>query len=209
MKRIYTSFALVSILTLAACGTTQPEAQPEEQPEVSQGSTAATSSEIDVTSYQPSKTMTKVFSVAGTEMIREVVEVRDNQTLEIISFGDVRVGQISSWNANEMAFTFNQTVEVADPTIAALTSDGGKETIISPEGTDWLIIEEDAQLEAAGQTFTDVLVVEQAITSEVTEEVTRTLYYFAPDYGLVQEEQIIEADGEEQITRIELVEIRE
>lgn len=231
MKKL--SLILLAAVTLAACGTekaipaedavngatgaTQTEETTEGSvEEVTEEATEEESTEesavepAGLLAYMPSTGLVKKFEVDTFELTRTVLEVKDNKALEEITFGDVKTLQISEWTENGMQMLLNsgETEGIKDISIDGLTATSEPIVMIdeanSTEG-EWVIVSSNEMLETQAGTFENVIVIEQVLKSDSSDQVTTFTQYFAPELGFVKETTTITNGENEDVSEVNLV----
>src|SRR5690606_31329681 len=133
--------------------------------------------------YIPAAGLVKNFEVDSFELTRTVLEVKDNKVLEEVTFGDVKTIQISEWTETGMQMLFNsgEMGGVKDISVDGLVPTSEPVVMIdeanSAEGA-WTIVSKDETLETAAGTFENVIVIEQILKSESSDQVTTFTQYF-------------------------------
>lgn len=152
--------------------------------------------------YMPKKAMKKFFLLEGIEIVREVKEVKGNLLLESITFGDVETIQISKWTPTKLSMLFNNSEGVKDVTISNFESTTAPEVYIDLEKDlkgpqAWKVIDKSLTLKLPSGSYKDVLVIEQTITSETSDQVTISRFFYGKGLGLIKEETVTKfADSE-------------
>lgn len=194
--------------------TTETEAAETETTETDVESTE--NAPIEVTDptgiqlYMPELGLVKNFQVEDFELTREVLEVSGNQVLEEITFGEAATIEVTEWTESSM----NMLIETSelegerDISIEGLVPMSAPVVMIdeanSTEG-EWVITSNGETLETQAGTFEDVLVVEQVLKSESSDQVTTMTRYFAPGLGFIQEKTVVANGDDKQESVVELV----
>jgi hypothetical protein len=227
------SSLLLSALILGGCGTAVTDSAEDanvngtggtESTETEATETEATETEvessendpIEVTDpaglqlYMPEMGLIKNFQVEDYEITREVLEVSGNKVLEEITFGDATTVEVTEWTETAM----NMVIETGelegerDISIEGLVPMDGPVVMIDEENNtegEWIVTSKDAIVETAAGTFEDVLIVQQVLKSEASEQIITTTRYFAPGLGFIQEESVVENGADKQESIIGLV----
>ncbi|WP_404334617.1 hypothetical protein [Planococcus rifietoensis] len=201
--------------------TTETEATETETTETTETDVEATEeapedAPIEVTDptglqlYMPELGLVKKFQVEDFELTREVLEVSGNQVLEEITFGEAATIEVTEWTESSM----NMLIETSelegerDISIEGLVPMNAPVVMIdeanSTEG-EWIVTSNDETLETQAGTFEDVLVVEQVLKSESSDQVTTMTRYFAPELGFIQEKTVVANGDDKQESVVELV----
>lgn len=156
--------------------------------------------------YMPKRPIKKVFLLQDFEIVRQVLSVKGNRLQESITFGDVVTMQISEWSPNKMTMLFNNAEGVADVTLNNFEATAAPEVYIdllndheTPQA--WKVVGENLTLTMPAGTYENVLVVEQSIVSETSNQETITRYYFGKGLGVIKEEMIT-ISGENKTTDV-------
>lgn len=194
--------------------TTETEAAETETTETDVESTEDAPIEVTdptgIQLYMPELGLVKNFQVEDFELTREVLEVSGNQVLEEITFGEAATIEVTEWTESSM----NMLIETSelegerDISIEGLVPMSAPVVMIdeanSTEG-EWIITSNGETLETQAGTFEDVLVVEQVLKSESSEQVTTMTRYFAPGLGFIQEKTVVANGDDKQESVVELV----
>lgn len=198
--------------------TTETEATETEttETEVEATEEASENAPIEVTDptglqlYMPELGLVKNFQVEDFELTREVLEVSGNQVLEEITFGEAATIEVTEWTESSM----NMLIETSelegerDISIEGLVPMSAPVVMIdeanSAEG-EWIVTSNGETLETQAGTFEDVLVVEQVLKSESSDQVTTMTRYFAPGLGFIQEKTVVTNGDDKQESVVELV----
>lgn len=194
--------------------TTETEAAETETTETDVESTE--NAPIEVTDptglqlYMPELGLVKKFQVEEFELTREVLEVSGNKVLEEITFGEAATIEVTEWTESSM----NMLIETSelegerDISIEGLVPMNAPVVMIdeanSTEG-EWIVTSNGETLETQAGTFEDVLVVEQVLKSESSDQVTTMTRYFAPGLGFIQEKTVVANGDDKQESVVELV----
>ncbi|MBT2581295.1 hypothetical protein [Planococcus sp. ISL-109] len=224
---------LLSVVILGGCGTAVTDSAEDtnvngtggtESTETEATETEATETEvgssendpIEVTDptglqlYMPEMGLIKNFQVEDFEITREVLEVSGNKVLEEITFGEAANVEVTEWTET----TMNMVIDTAelegerDISIEGLVPMNAPVAMIDEEnGTEgeWIVTSKDATLETAAGAFEDVLVVQQVLKSEASDQVTTTTRYFAPGLGFIKEESVVANGDDKQESVVSLV----
>lgn len=145
--------------------------------------------------YMPKKAMKKTFLLEEFEIVREVKSVKGNLMLESITFGDVVTKQISEWTPTKLTMLFNNSEGIKDVTIENFESTSAPEVYIDllneqngPQA--WKVIDDKLTLTIPAGTYKDVIVIEQTLMSEASNQQTISRYYFGKGLGVIKEETI-------------------
>lgn len=212
MKKL--SGIVITALLLSGCGVGSEEAA-QKSVNGDSGNTASASEvgavePVGVQVYMPTEGLVKKFQVDSFDVIRETQQVEENKVLEVITFGDVKTVQISQWTESgmQMLLETSELSGVKDISIEGLVPMDSPTTLIDEanqaEG-EWQVTGTSETLETPAGTFEDVLVVTQTLTSETSDQVTTTSYYYAPSLGLIQEQTTVEYGETVQESKVELV----
>lgn len=194
--------------------TTETEAAETETTETDVESTEDAPIEVTdptgIQLYMPELGLVKNFQVEDFELTREVLEVSGNQVLEEITFGEAATIEVTEWTESSM----NMLIETSelegerDISIEGLVPMSAPVVMIdeanSTEG-EWVITSNGETLETQAGTFEDVLVVEQVLKSESSDQVTTMTRYFAPGLGFIQEKTVVANGDDKQESVVELV----
>lgn len=194
--------------------TTETEAAETETTETDVESTEDAPIEVTdptgIQLYMPELGLVKKFQVEDFELTREVLEVSGNQVLEEITFGEAATIEVTEWTESSM----NMLIETSelegerDISIEGLVPMSAPVVMIdeanSTEG-EWIITSNGETLETQAGTFEDVLVVEQVLKSESSDQVTTMTRYFAPGLGFIQEKTVVANGDDKQESVVELV----
>ncbi|MFP3355840.1 hypothetical protein [Planococcus citreus] len=194
--------------------TTETEAAETETTETDVESTEDAPIEVTdptgIQLYMPELGLVKNFQVEDFELTREVLEVSGNQVLEEITFGEAATIEVTEWTESSM----NMLIETSelegerDISIEGLVPMSAPVVMIdeanSTEG-EWIITSNGETLETQAGTFEDVLVVEQVLKSESSDQVTTMTRYFAPGLGFIQEKTVVANGDDKQESVVELV----
>lgn len=198
--------------------TTETEATETEttETEVEATEEASENAPIEVTDptglqlYMPELGLVKNFQVEDFELTREVLEVSGNKVLEEITFGEAATIEVTEWTESSM----NMLIETSelegerDISIEGLVPMNAPVVMIdeanSTEG-EWIVTSNGETLETQAGTFEDVLVVEQVLKSESSDQVTTMTRYFAPGLGFIQEKTVVANGDDKQESVVELV----
>lgn len=152
--------------------------------------------------YMPKRAIKKTFLLEEFEIVREVTAVKGNRMLETITFGDVVTKQVSEWTPTKLTMLFNNAEGVEDVTIDNFESTTAPEVYIDklneqkgPQA--WKVLDEKRSLTLPAGSYKDVLVIEQTITSETSNQQTITRYYYGKGLGVIKEETITKNGNEE------------
>ena len=194
--------------------TTETEAAETETTETDVESTE--NAPIEVTDptglqlYMPELGLVKKFQVEEFELTREVLEVSGNKVLEEITFGEAATIEVTEWTESSM----NMLIETSelegerDISIEGLVPMNAPVVMIdeanSTEG-EWIVTSNGETLETQAGTFEDVLVVEQVLKSESSDQVTTMTRYFAPGLGFIQEKTVVANGDDKQESVVALV----
>lgn len=198
----------------AGTETTETEAAETETTETDVESTEDAPIEVTdptgIQLYMPELGLVKNFQVEDFELTREVLEVSGNQVLEEITFGEAATIEVTEWTESSM----NMLIETSelegerDISIEGLVPMSAPVVMIdeanSTEG-EWIITSNGETLETQAGTFEDVLVVEQVLKSESSDQVTTMTRYFAPGLGFIQEKTVVANGDDKQESVVELV----
>ncbi|WP_019415433.1 hypothetical protein [Paenisporosarcina sp. TG20] len=145
--------------------------------------------------YMPKRAIKKTFLLEEFEIVREVKSVKGNLMLESITFGDVVTKQISEWTPTKLTMLFNNSEGIKDVTIDNFESTSAPEVYIDllneqngPQA--WKVIDDKLTLTIPAGTYKDVIVIEQTLMSEASNQQTISRYYFAKGLGIIKEETI-------------------
>ncbi|OED33230.1 hypothetical protein H1Q58_12900 [Planococcus maritimus] len=224
---------LLSAVLLGGCGTAVTDSAEDNQvngtggtetTETEAAETETTEAEIEASEnapievtdptgiqlYMPELGLVKNFQVDEFELTREVLEVSGNQVLEEITFGEAASIEVTEWTESSM----NMLIETSelegerDISIEGLVPMSAPVVMIdeanSTEG-EWIITSHDETLETQAGTFEDVLVVEQVLSSESSDQVTTMTRYFAPGLGFIQEKTVVANGDDKQESVVKLV----
>ncbi|MDE0584620.1 hypothetical protein ON064_16465 [Planococcus sp. A6] len=194
--------------------TTETEAAETETTETDVESTEDAPIEVTdptgIQLYMPELGLVKNFQVEDFELTREVLEVSGNQVLEEITFGEAATIEVTEWTESSM----NMLIETSelegerDISIEGLVPMSAPVVMIdeanSTEG-EWIITSNGETLETQAGAFEDVLVVEQVLKSESSDQVTTMTRYFAPGLGFIQEKTVVANGDDKQESVVELV----
>lgn len=209
-------------LVNGATGEAPSEETADETTEAAEEATEATEPEEDapveeevvepagLQAYIPASGLVKNFEVDSFELTRTVLEVKDNKVLEEIAFGDVKTIQITEWTENDMKMLFNtgEMEGITDISIDGLVPTSEPIVMIdeanSAEG-EWILVSKEETLELPAGTFENVVVIEQILKSESSDQVTTLTHYYAPQLGLVKEKTVVANGENEDISEVNLV----
>jgi len=159
--------------------------------------------------YMPKRGMKKVFLLEEFEIVREVKAVKGNRLLESITFGDVETIQISEWTPTKLTMLFNNSEDTAGVTIDKFEATSAPEVYIDmlnkQTGSQaWKVVQDDLTLKVPAGTYKDVIVIEQTIVSETSNQQTISRFYFAKGLGVIKEEVITKNGDNESASIMEL-----
>lgn len=159
--------------------------------------------------YMPKRGMKKVFLLDKFEIVRTVKAVKGNRLLESITFGDVETIQISEWTPTKLTMLFNNSEDTAGVTIDKFEATSAPEVYIDrlneQTGSQaWKVVQDDLTLKVPAGTYKDVIVIEQTIISETSNQQTISRFYYAKGLGLVKEEVITKNGDNESASIMEL-----
>jgi len=184
----------------------------EEKSESTESTSEDTTEELQgVELYMPERQMKKIFKSDEFEIIREVEAIEGNLVLEKVTFGDVEVVQVSEWTESTMKLLFNGPNESDQITLGNYPKSAAPEVLVDKSASssaNWKIKEEGLTLDMQGQQYKDVLLIEQSITSETSDQVTITRYALGKGLGIIKEEQIVRSGKTEKQYITELVEVQ-
>ena len=184
----------------------------EEESESTESTNEDTTEELQgVELYMPERQMKKIFKSDEFEIIREVEAIEGNLVLEKVTFGDVEVVQVSEWTESTMKLLFNGPNESDKITLGNYPKSAAPEVLVDKSANssaNWKIKEEGLTLDMQGQQYKDVLLIEQSITSETSDQVTITRYALGKGLGIIKEEQIVRSGKTEKQYITELVEVQ-
>ena len=184
----------------------------EEESESTESTNEDTTEELQgVELYMPERQMKKIFKSDEFEIIREVEAIEGNLVLEKVTFGDVEVVQVSEWTESTMKLLFNGPNESDKITLGNYPKSAAPEVLVDKSANssaNWKVKEEGLTLDMQGQQYKDVLLIEQSITSETSDQVTITRYALGKGLGIIKEEQIVRSGKTEKQYITELVEVQ-
>jgi hypothetical protein len=184
----------------------------EEESESTESTNEDTTEELQgVELYMPERQMKKIFKSDEFEIIREVEAIEGNLVIEKVTFGDVEVVQVSEWTESTMKLLYNGPNENDQITLGNYPKSAAPEVLVDKSANssaNWKIKEEGLTLDMQGQQYKDVLLIEQSITSETSDQVTITRYALGKGLGIIKEEQIVRSGKTEKQYITELVEVQ-
>ena len=159
--------------------------------------------------YMPKRGMKKVFLLEEFEIVREVKAVKANRLLESITFGDVKTIQISEWTPTKLTMLFNNSEDTAGVTIDKFEATSAPEVYIDrlneQKGSQaWKVVKDDLTLKIPAGTYKDVIVIEQTIISETSNQQTISRFYYAKGLGVIKEEVITKNGDNESASIMEM-----
>ena len=159
--------------------------------------------------YMPKRGMKKIFLLEDFEIVRTVKAVKGNRLLESITFGDVETIQISEWTPTKLTMLFNNSEDTAGVTIDKFQATSAPEVYIDllnkQTGSQvWKVVQDDLTLKVPAGTYKDVLVIEQTIISETSNQQTISRFYYAKGLGVIKEEVITKNGDNESASIMEL-----
>lgn len=197
-------------------GTESTETEAVETEAVETEGTADENGPIEVTDpaglqlYMPEAGLVKNFQVEDFDLTREVLEVSGNKVLEEVTFGGAKNVEVTEWTESTVSMLID-TSELEgerDISIEGLVPMDGPEVLIdeanSEEG-EWVVASKEGTLETEAGAFDNVLVIQQVLKSESSDQVTTMTRYFAQGLGFIQEETVVENGGDKQESVVSLV----
>ena len=159
--------------------------------------------------YMPKRGMKKFFLLEEFEIVREVKAIKANRILESITFGDVETIQISEWTPTKLTILFNNSEDTDGVTIDKFEATSAPEVYIDllneQTGSQaWKVVKDDLILKVPAGTYKDVIVIEQTIVSETSNQQTISRFYYAKGLGVIKEEVITKNGDNESASIMEM-----
>jgi len=159
--------------------------------------------------YMPKRGMKKFFLLEEFEIVREVKAIKANRILESITFGDVETIQISEWTPTKLTILFNNSEDTDGVTIDKFEATTAPEVYIDllneQTGSQaWKVVKDDLILKVPAGTYKDVIVIEQTIISETSNQQTISRFYYAKGLGVIKEEVITKNGDNESASIMEM-----